>query len=635
MADAKPFLQDHQMTTSSPPRQHPWSALLTAIRPFAFAGAVAAVVLAIHQLSIWQGVHPRSGRTEYGLHTAAIITAAIAAAAVWGARRRGKTWDADLLPALFGGLAALTLLTALHATPFDQFGIRGDQSFRTAAVTRFAATWFGQDYTYQGLPSYYAPGYFWILGRAAALTGVAPWHMLKFGTIAVAFLAPMISYLLWRRLVEPRTAAMISAIPLLIPSLYESYGWIVQVAIIPWWLEAVHGLTRNGLRKRNPLILGLIGSALFCTYYYYYFVFVLVFALYQVVAWRRGIFDWKQTKLGLGILGIAALGSSPYWGPLGWNFLTAEHFEPLNNRWITLNSGDLTLPMLEPSVLGALCLVGLVFLVVHLNEALPRALLIVLASLYIWHAVGFFFAAMDKPLMSFRMKELVPLVLLTAAAMALVRWTKLAMSQRPWVSSQLTMARSWQVVAVGATVLAVFAGDRFVTKVVDDSRVKAAHDQALPNGKLPAFHSTEAKALQPSSESIRALIERHFTAGRLPIVLSDRTDLFAFYPYYGFVQWNANYSHPTSRYHSRLDFLDKVAEAGSASEFARRTADNPFDKIDVVVLHIEKDNAVFRSADDDFPFGTKGRTIKIPTNLFDSDHFHVTNLNGYLIAVRR
>lgn len=607
----------------------PGRALARAVRagrfPLFLAGAGLSV-LGIMAVAVRVGVDPRSPRAQYGLHAAALLVAAVSVAAVWHARRRQQLWDADLLPALFGGLAALTLLASLHGTPFGEFGLQGDASFRTEAITRFADSW-GGDYTYRGLPAYYAPGFFWILGRFAALTGAEPWHMMKFGEIAVAFLAPAASYLAWRLIVPVRAAALIAAVPLVVPDLSESYGWIVQVVIIPWWLAAIHGLARPGVRRPNIVALGLVGGLLFCVYYYYFFVFVLVYGLMLVVSRRRGELNRGDVLRGLVVLGVAAAVSAIYWAPLAWNFLTAPAFESLNNRWLTVNSGDLALPMLEPSVVGALCLIGLVFLAVTAGEMLSRSLLIVVSSLYLWHGIGYLALVVGVPLMSFRMKALVPVVLLSAAVLALLRVAKYLAGMRP-------AAEIWRLVAIGAALLAAFAGDRFVTIVVDDPRVRAAHDETRPDGRLPAFHSADAKAKQPSAEVLKQTIDAGYHGAGRPVVLSDRTDLFAFYPYFGFVQWNANYSHPTSRYHERLAFLDDVSRVNTAEEFADRTADNPYDRIDALVLRMDGDSLVYRTYDDDFPFGTKARTVVFPIRLVQPEYFTITRRAGYLVAVR-
>ncbi len=601
---------------------------VVAARPLLFAAAAALVVLAIHVLSILASFNPYSGRTQYGLHAGSLVVAAVAVCATWWARRRGQTWDADLIPALFGGLGALTMLTALHGTPFDVSGLSGDQAYRSEAVTRFADSWWGGDYTYRGRPAYYAPAFFWVLGRTAALTGTAPWHMLKFGTVAVAFLAPIVSFLLWRRVVPPRVAALISAVPLIVPGLDETYAWLVQVAFIPWWLLAGHGLARRGLRRPHPVVLGLVGALLFTTYYYYFYLIPLALGLHLTVArWRRE-FSWRELGRTGVTLGVAALGSAPFWAPLAWNFLTAPGFESLNNRWITLNSGRLGLPMLDPSVLGVLCLIGLIYLVVTAREALSRSLLVLVVAMYLWHALGFVFLAVNEPLMSFRMRELIPLVLLAAAAIALARASALA-------AAHLPAPTAWRLTAAGAALLAVFAGDGFVTTVTGDSRVTAAHNQTLPDGSLPPFHRNDAKASSSPPDRDRAIIDAEYTGPGRPVVLTDRADLMATNPYYGFVQWNANYSHPTAQYHARLDFLDDLAGSRTPAEFAERTGNNPYDRIDVLVLRYDRNSLTFRTYDDAFPFGTKARVIRFPVDLVQPRYFQLSTVDGYVVAVRR
>ncbi|GIM88335.1 arabinofuranosyltransferase AftA [Paractinoplanes toevensis] len=571
--------------------------------------------------------NPYSGRTQYGLRSLPIVVAALAVGVVWWARRTGRTWDADLLPALFGGMGSLTLLIALHGTPFDTLGLTGDATFRQEAITRFADTWHLDDYTYKGLPAYYAPAFFWVSGRVAAVAGITPWHMLKLGTIAVAFVAPVLSYLLWRRIVSARTAAIISATALLIPWLDEAYAAIIVVTFVPWWLEVGFGLTRRGVKRLHPVTLGLIGAAFFLCYYYFFFIIPFVLVLQFFVARRGGWHSWRETGRTAVILGIAAAGSAVFWAPLAWSMLTAPNVESLNNRWIVLETTGLALPFFEPSVFGALCLIGLAFLVVTAKEALSRALLILLVSLYVWQVVGFLLLAVEKPLMSFRMRELVPVVLLAAAAIAGARLTKYA-------TEHLSLDLAGRLAAAAGVLLVVFAGDRFVGTVLD--RVKVAHNQTLPDGTLPQYHRDDAQASSTPSGPISAAIDGMYQGEGHPVVLTDRLELMAIKPYYGFVQFNVNYSHPSSQFHPRIAFLRELAAAATPAQFAALTDNNPYDKIDALALGSkDKDDLVFSYSEDAFPFGNEITEITIPKKLIQANYFDIKQVGPDLVAVRR
>ena len=100
-----------------------------------------------------------------------------------------SVWQAFWRPDCCGGAAAqlvgaapsrvvflsafsvVTLAMPLGATKLYLFGVSVDQQFRTEYLTRLTDTAIPHDMTYLGLPPFYPPGWFWIGGRLAALTG--------------------------------------------------------------------------------------------------------------------------------------------------------------------------------------------------------------------------------------------------------------------------------------------------------------------------------------------------------------------------------------------------------------------------------------------------------------------------------
>src|SRR5436305_8641084 len=108
-------------------------------------------------------------------------------------QKRRRLW------AQLGGLVFLSAFTAvtlgmpLGATKLYLFGISVDQQFRTEYLTRLTDSAALHDMTYLGLPPFYPPGWFWIGGRVAALTGAPAWEIYKpwaITSIAVAAAVP-------------------------------------------------------------------------------------------------------------------------------------------------------------------------------------------------------------------------------------------------------------------------------------------------------------------------------------------------------------------------------------------------------------------------------------------------------------
>jgi galactan 5-O-arabinofuranosyltransferase len=614
-----------------------WRALVPA-RPLMFLIPVGALVAVVGA----PGYNATSPRIEYLLRAAVVGLVAAGAVCWWWTARRGRSWGADLVPALVGGIGALTLVASLNGTPYAPGGLAGDQSFRTAAITRFADSWQNADFTFQGLPSFYAPAYFWVLGRTADLAGIEPWRMVKLGTILSTLVVPVVAYLLWRRLVPVHVAALLSVVPLVVENTYEPYSWLVMVAIVPWWVEAVHGRRRPDRSPGNPVLLGLIGALLFVTYYYFFFVAAVALVVYLVVERALGQLRWQQIRRAGLVLAIAAAASAVYWLPLLVSMLGAEHPESLANRWFTTSHPDLPLPMLDPTIVGAISLLGFGFLVWTVREPLSRGLLVLLAGVYGWYLIGAPAAAAGTPLLSFRGKPLIPMILLIAGVLALARLTRLAAARYEAATRSRTGTPTpgaapdvavWRVAWAMAAVLVVFVGQEFVSTIRDSPLTETAFATALPDGRLPAYHPADAEPVAPPPAQVDDAIRAQYTGAGHPVLLSDRIDILALYPYYGFLQWNAHYAHPAAEFHERVRFLDELAAATGPAQFTAMAADNRFDRIDAFVLRVDGDQLVYRFSDDAFPAGTRTVEVRFPRSLFAG--FALVPLGEHVLAVHR
>ena len=104
----------------------------------------------------------------------------------------------------------VTLGMPLGATKLYLFGISVDQQFRTEYLTRLTDSPALRDMTYIGLPPFYPPGWFWIGGRAAALTGTPAWEMYKPWAITSITIAVAVALVLWWRMIRFEYALIVT-----------------------------------------------------------------------------------------------------------------------------------------------------------------------------------------------------------------------------------------------------------------------------------------------------------------------------------------------------------------------------------------------------------------------------------------
>ncbi|WP_176212312.1 arabinofuranosyltransferase, partial [Bacillus velezensis] len=123
------------------------------------------------------------------------------------------------------------------------------QQFRTEYLTRLTDTAALRDMTYIGLPPFYPPGWFWIGGRAAALTGTPAWEMFKPWAITSMAIAVAVALVLWWRMIRFEYALLVTvatAAVMLAYSSPEPYAAMITVLLPPMLV-----LTWSGLGARD------------------------------------------------------------------------------------------------------------------------------------------------------------------------------------------------------------------------------------------------------------------------------------------------------------------------------------------------------------------------------------------------
>src|SRR3984885_6515219 len=205
---------------------------LATVGHMAFAIAIATVVSVISLIAIERVEWPAfpSSNQLHALTTVGqvgCIVGLLAAGWLWQRGRRTSEVRNRLLARLLAlafvsAFSVVTLAMPLGATKLYLFGISVDQQFRTEYLTRLTDSAVLHDMTYIGLPAFYPPGWFWLGGRLAALTGNPAWEMYKPWAITSITIAVALALVLWWRMIRFEYALLVTTATAAVALAYSS-----------------------------------------------------------------------------------------------------------------------------------------------------------------------------------------------------------------------------------------------------------------------------------------------------------------------------------------------------------------------------------------------------------------------------
>lgn len=291
----------------------------------AVAAAIAALVAVVSMTAIARVEWPayNSSNQLHALTTVGqvvCLAGLLAAGLLW---RRGRHTLARLGATLFlAAFSVVTLAMPLGATKLYLFGISVDQQFRTEYLTRLTDSASLHDMTYIGLPPFYPPGWFWLGGRLAALTGTPAWEMFKPWSVLSIAIAIVIAFALWAAMVRFEYALVVSTATAAAALAYtpaEPYAAIITVLLPPIFVLAWSGLraktrgARAGWAAVVAVGIFLGGAALFYTLLLAYAAFTLTIMAVLLAVTRR---HWDPLARLAVIAFISGLIALIGWGPI-------------------------------------------------------------------------------------------------------------------------------------------------------------------------------------------------------------------------------------------------------------------------------------------------------------------------------
>ncbi len=614
------------------------------IGEIALAVAVAVVVSVVSLVAIARVQWPayNSSNQLHALTTAgqfAALAGLFAAGLLWRRGRRAVARAAALVS--LSAFTVVTLAMPLGATKLYLFGISVDQQFRTEYLTRLTDTAALHDMTYYGLPPFYPPGWFWIGGRIAALTGTPAWEMFKPWSIISITVAVAVALVLWAAMVRFDYAIVVTAATaatMLTYSPAEPYAAIITVLLPPIFVLAWSGLrggTRNGGWAAVVGVGVFLGfAALFYTLLLAYAAFTLtLMALVAAVARRSWDPVARLAVIAVTSGAIALIGWGPYLlaalrgSPSGSG--TAQHYLPAD-------AAQLSFPMLSFTLLGALCAIGTVWLVVRCGSSTRAgALAIAVLAVYAWSVLSMLTTLAGTTLLSFRLQPTLTVLLTAAGAFGFIETAK-ALSDN--FSSRRPLAVAAALGAVGALAFSqdipnVLRPDLLVAYTDTDGNGERADRR--PPGAERYYSQVDAR--------IRELTGRPRNE---TVVLTADYSFLSYYPYYGFQGLTSHYANPLAHFDRRAAEIESWEELDNADEFVQALDALPWKPPSVFLMRPSGASAndsgkdagsyTLRLASDVYPNQPNVRRyhVTLDAALFDDPRFHVETIGPFVLAVR-
>ncbi|MFD9551548.1 arabinofuranosyltransferase [Nocardia salmonicida] len=573
----------------------------------------------------------------------------------------------------------VTLGMPLAATKLYLFGVSVDQEFRTEYLTRLTDSAALRDMTYVDLPPFYPAGWFWIGGRVGNVLGMDGWEVFKPYAIGLLAIAAAVALVLWTQLVRADmavgAAAAVTAMTLAYAS-PEAYGAVLVVFVPPVLVLAWGAVHRRsggwGAVLGTGVFLGV--AACFYTLYLAIAAFTVVimgvvaagFAVYsQRAAGQRAhrvggaradaaATDAGATSIGASpawraaiapltrlaaIGGIAVLLALVVWTPYLLKMLSGAKMPSGNAfHYLPESGAQLAFPMLEFSLRGAFCLLGVLWLVIRAGSSRrAQALGIGVVSIYLWTLLSMAATAAGTTLLSFRLE---PVLLALLAAAGVFGFVEGATA----VYQALNEPAPLRTAAGAIAVLGALAFAQMIPTVLTHE-IDTAYTDTVPTDvpNADGTYGERADKRKPSAVAYYHAVDEAILArtGRPrdeSVVLTADTTFLAFYPYWGFQALTSHYANPLSDFKARAATIADWSKLPDSPALVEALSKSPWRAPDAFLFRSDGDNYTLRLAEDVYPNdpNVKRYTVSFPKALFTDPAFTATEIGPFtLITVRR
>lgn len=610
---------------------------LNTVAQMMLAAALAVVVAVVALMAIARVQWPAypSSNQLHALTTVGQVCclAGLAAAAVlWRRGRQALGWLAAVV--FTSAFSVVTLAMPLGATKLYLFGISVDQQFRTEYLTRLTDSPALADMTYLGLPPFYPPGWFWLGGRAAAWTGLPAWEMYKPWAITSIAVAVAVALVLWNKLIRFEYALLVTIAGAAVTLAYSSpepYAAMITVLLPPVLI-----LTWSGLRagQRGGGWGAVIGAGIFLGFAATFYTLLVAYTAFTVILMAL-VAAVARRSLGplarLAVIGVIAVAiASITWTPY---LRQALYHPPGESRsafhYLPGDGAELSFPMLQFTLLGALCLLGTVWLVARATKSTRAgALAVGVVGVYLWSLLSMLSTLALTTLLSFRLQPTLTVLLATAGVFGFVEGAQaLGRAAQGWHTIVYPVAT-----AVGLAGALAFSQD--IPEVLRPD-ITVAYTDTDGHGDRG---DRRAPGAAKYYEAVDAAITRATGKARNEtVVLTADYSFLSYYPYWGFQGLTPHYANPLAQFSARAAAIEAWSKLETSEQFTRALDDLAWPAPTVFLMRPGAgDTYTLRLAKDVYPNHPNVRryAVELDAALFAGPQFHVQKIGPFVLAIR-
>ena len=570
-----------------------------------------------------------------GLSTAGIVVTVVIVAGLlylWtkrGVQGKGPlAWltvvVAYLSPAL---IVICSLGMPLSASKLWLHGVQVDQVFRTQFLTRMTVEGGYADMNYADMPTFYPMGWFWLGGRMANLLGLQGWEAFQPWSLVSIAMACCLLVPVWQRLTGSLPLGTIIALTTtaltLTLAVDEPYSAVIALGVPAAAImcsRAFHGSW--GATAGLLVFLGISAT------FYTLFTGAIAVTVVSFVALVTAIVERsfkpivRLAVIGFGSLAIAAIA----WGPYLLAVLRADFpTETAAQHYLPAEGTEIPVPFLAPSIVGLLCLIGIVYLVIRVKNVHIRTLGWALIGVYLWIVASMVLPLLGTTLLGFRLEILVVLIMATAGVLGLAHLYE--------------QYRTREYLAAVVAVITALAGIFYMQEIPAEHQtaIDSAYSDTDGNGE-------RADKFPADSARYYSEIDEFFQDHNADVVMTDEKLFMAYYPYYGFNAFTAHYANPLGQFKQRNEEMSTWAENSwdqSPQEFVDTLENNPWDVPNAMIFRgdIESPDDGYKAhlAVDIFPNQPNVRYDAIlfdPEVFNDPDLWDVKQIGPFVVAAR-